>query len=167
MFNSLKINSKAPEFELNGYHNGAVSQFKPEQFLGKWLVLFFYPADWTGTCGSEVEAFEANYSKFVDRNVNVVSCSTDSPYTHQAWAKELGGVSYPMLSDSHHATCIDYNVFIEDAAMALRGTFIIDPEGKLQWYCISSTSIGRSTDEILRTIDALQSGNSCPANWQK
>ncbi len=168
MFNNLKINHKAPEFELSGYFQGTTNQvFKSSDYLGKWIVLFFYPADFTGICGSEVEAFQANLNLFKEKNVEVFSCSTDSVYSHQAWAKQLGGIDYVMLSDSHHATSLDYNVFMDDSAMALRGTFIIDPEGKLKWFCISDMAIGRSTDEVLRIIDALQSGTTCEANWKK
>jgi alkyl hydroperoxide reductase subunit AhpC len=168
MLNNLKINHKAPEFELPAYYQEKTNiTVKSSDFAGKWIVLFFYPADFTGICGSEVEAFQKELKLFEERKVQVIGCSTDSIYSHQEWAKKLGGIDYYMLSDKHHATSIDYNVFVDEAGMSLRGTFIIDPEGNLRWYCISDMSIGRSTEEVLRTLDALQSGQTCMANWKK
>jgi peroxiredoxin 2/4 len=167
MFNILKINSKAPEFDLKGSHNGEFKTYKSSDFLGKWLVLFFYPSDFTTVCPTEVVGFHRAISEFQTRNTEIIGCSVDSVNVHKAWAESLGGVDYPLLADVHHSTCIDYNVFIDDEARALRGTFIIDPEGLLKWYQISDNSVGRSVEEVLRVIDAIQSGKLCPLGWQK
>ena len=167
MFNILKINTKAPIFDLKGSQAGNMKQWKTEDFAGKWLVFFFYPADFTFVCPTEVKAFNELLPQFQAKNCEVVGCSVDSPFVHTAWAESLGGIDYPLLSDVHHTTSIDYNVFVDEDAQTLRGTFILNPEGILKWYCISDNNVGRNVDEILRTVDALQTGLLCPANWKK
>jgi peroxiredoxin 2/4 len=167
MFNSLKINSKAPSFQLKGAQKDVIKEWKTEDFSGKWLVFFFYPADFTFVCPTEVVGFQKALSTFQDMNVEIVGCSVDSPHVHMAWAESLGGIDYPLLSDVHHSTSIDYNVFVDEDAQSLRGTFVINPDGILKWYQISDNSIGRSVEEVLRVVEALQSGKLCPVGWTK
>lgn len=167
MFNVLKIGSQAPEFDLAGCEAGEMKTWKKTDFKGKWLVFFFYPSDFTFVCPTEVVGFHKALSEFSYRNTAIVGCSVDSPFVHKAWAESLGGIDYPLLSDVHHNTCIDYNVFIDEEAKALRGTFVIDPDGVLKWYQISDNAIGRSVEEVVRVIDALQSGKLCQVGWTK
>jgi peroxiredoxin 2/4 len=167
MFNVLKINSKAPLFDLKGSQSGDIKQWKLEDFAGKWVVFFFYPADFTFVCPTEVMGFQELLPEFNKLNCEVVGCSVDSPFVHKAWAESIGGVDFPLLSDVHHSASIDYNVFEEHDAQSLRGTFIISPEGMLKWYCISDNNVGRNVEEVLRTVEALQTGKLCPVNWKK
>ncbi len=167
MFSTLKVGQKAPHFKLKGSLKGEHKVWDLSELHGKWVVFFFYPADFTFVCPTEVQGFHKQIQDFRDKNVEVLGCSVDSPFVHDAWAESLGGVDYPLLSDVHHTACMDYNVYLEDEAEALRGTFIIDPEGILKWYQISDNNVGRSVEEILRVIDALQSGKLCPVDWHK
>ena len=166
MFTQLKVGSYAPKFKLKGSLGSEIKDFNLDDYKGKWVVFFFYPADFTFVCPTEVKGFQANLKQFEDKDSVVLGCSVDSPHVHMAWQETLGGIDYPLLSDSHHTVSIDYNVFLEDEAMTLRGTFIIDPEGVLKWYQISDNNVGRSVDEILRTLEALQSGKLCPVDWK-
>ncbi len=167
MFNTLKINHKAPEFDLKGSQSQILGSWKLSDWSGKWVVFFFYPADFTFICPTEVVGFQQNLKEFEVRNTQVVGCSTDSEYVHAAWSETLGGIDFPLLSDVHHTTSVDYNVLIDEEARALRGTFIVSPEGNLKWYQISDNNVGRSVEEVLRTIDALQAGGLCPVGWKK
>jgi peroxiredoxin (alkyl hydroperoxide reductase subunit C) len=166
MFNTLKVGKKAPHFKLQGAAKGEIGEWDLKDMVGKWVVFFFYPADFTFVCPTEVKGFQAKLDEFEKRNTQVLGCSVDSPFVHKAWAESLGGIDYPLLSDVHHTTSIDYNVFVDEDAQALRGTFIIDPEGTLRWYQVSDNNVGRSVDEVLRVVDALQSGKQCPVDWK-
>ncbi len=163
----LKIGEAAPDFELDGVAGGKDGKWKLSDMKGKWVVLFFYPADYTFVCPTEVKGFQDNLKSFEKKGVEVLGCSVDSQFVHKAWAESLGGVDYPLLADVHHTTCWDYNVYIEEDAQALRGTFIINPDGVLKWYQVSDNSVGRSVGEVLRTIDALQTDKLCPVNWKE
>ncbi len=165
MFNTLKVGHKAPDFKLKGAKSGELGEWNLSEFKGKWTVFFFYPADFTFVCPTEVKSFQANLKKFEEKNAVVLGCSVDSPHVHLAWAESLGGIDYPLLSDVHHSTSIDYNVYVEEDALTLRGTFVIDPEGILKWYQISDNNIGRNVDEVLRVLSALQTEKLCPAEW--
>jgi peroxiredoxin 2/4 len=167
MFSELKVGQPAPEFGLKGALKGEISQFNLSDFKGKWVVFFFYPADFTFVCPTEVVGFQKKLEEFEKRDCQVLGCSTDSPFVHIAWAESLGGLDYPLLSDVHHTTSIDYNVFLDEEAVALRGTFVINPEGILKWYQISDNNVGRSVDEVLRVLDALRSGKLCPVDWKE
>lgn len=169
MFSALKIGHNAPDFELEGYANGSFGKWKLSDLKGKWVVLFFYPADFTFVCPTEVKAFDEMLPQFRAINTEVLGCSVDSKFVHKAWVeKELKLTNgLPLLADIHHSASIDYNVYVEEEAQSLRGTFIIDSEGKLRWYQISDNNIGRNSEEVLRVVEALQSGGLCPANWKK
>jgi peroxiredoxin 2/4 len=167
MFSTLKIGQPAPNFKLKGAFKDEIQHYDLADYRGKWVVYFFYPADFTFICPTEVTGFSAMLNEFKDRNVELLGCSVDSPHVHMAWAKSLGGVNYPLLSDVHHTASMDYNIYNESEAQSLRGTFIIDPEGNLKWYQISDNNVGRSVTEVLRVIDALLTGEKCPVDWKK
>jgi peroxiredoxin 2/4 len=166
MFSNLKVGQKAPNFKLKGVAGGKEAVWDLSELKGKWVVFFFYPADFTFICPTEVKGFQAHLKDFQDKNVEVLGCSVDSHHVHLAWAESLGGIDFPLLSDVHHTVSMDYNVYLEEDAQALRGTFIIDPEGVLKWYQISDNNVGRSVDEVLRVVDALQTGKLCPVDWK-
>jgi peroxiredoxin (alkyl hydroperoxide reductase subunit C) len=167
MFTTLKVGHPAPNFKLKGVSSDVEGVWDLSEMRGKWVIFFFYPADFTFVCPTEVKGFQAKLPEFKKRNAEVIGCSVDSHHVHRAWAESLGGIDYPLLADVHHTTSIDYNVFIEEDAQALRGTFIIDPDGILKWYQISDNNVGRSVDEVLRVLEALQTGKLCPVNWKE
>jgi len=164
----------APDFEMetalgNGKDFGKVSL---KDYQGKWLVLFFYPLDFTFVCPTEITALSDRYEEFHQRNCDIIGVSTDSKYSHRAWintprdAGGLGSIRYPLGSDNTHKVSRDYGVLIEESGVALRGLFIIDPNGELKYQVVHHNDIGRSVDETLRVLQALQAGGQCPANWK-
>ena len=162
----LQIGDKAPDFILKGYFKTKVKDYSLKEFKGKWVLLFFYPADFSYVCPTEIISLNSHVDDFKKTNSVVLGISVDSIYAHQKWAEELGGLDIVLLSDFHKRTSRDYNVLIEDAGMSLRGTFIIDPEGNIRYLLVTDNNVGRSTEEILRVISALQTGKMCPADWQ-
>lgn len=160
------IGTSAPEFRLEGVLHDTMSWTALSDFKGKWVVLFFYPLDFTFVCPTEVKGFQSRVADFTKLNAAIVGCSVDSVHSHKAWIKELGGLDYPLLSDFHKKVAGDYGVLIEDEGVALRATFIIDPEGIIKWASMSDNSVGRSVDETLRVLAALQTGDLCPVNWE-
>lgn len=141
-------------------------------YRGKWLVLFFYPLDFTFVCPTEITALSDRYEEFHDLDAEVLGVSIDSIYSHLAWmstprnANGLGEMHYALASDITKEVARNYGVLIEDKGIALRGLFIIDPNGVLQYAVINSLNIGRSTDETLRILQALQTGGLCPSDWK-
>ena len=162
----LQIGDKAQDFILKGYFKNKVKDYSLKEFKGKWIVLFFYPADFTYVCPTEITSLSSRADDFKKINSVVLGISVDSVYAHQKWAEELGGLDMVLLSDFHKRTSRDYNLLLEDEGTALRGTFIIDPEGNIKYNSTISENVGRSTDELLRVLSALQTGKMCPANWQ-
>jgi alkyl hydroperoxide reductase subunit AhpC len=172
------VGNPAPAFEGMAYLKAWESEaggdplgFKGislDDYRGKWLVFFFYPLDFTFVCPTEITAFNDRLDEFKSRKAEVLGCSIDSQFVHKAWVESgaLGDLKYPLLADLDHMISADYGVLTEDG-FALRGLFIIDPEGKLQYSVVHNTDIGRSVDETLRVLDALQCGGLCPANWSK
>ncbi|WP_144513803.1 peroxiredoxin [Bacillus sp. FJAT-22090] len=138
----------------------------------KWTVLFFYPMDFTFVCPTEITAMSDRYDEFEDLDAEVIGVSTDTIHTHLAWintAREdngLGELKYPLAADTNHAVARDYGVLIEEEGIALRGLFIINPEGEMQYQTVFHNNIGRDVDETLRVLQALQTGGLCPANWR-
>jgi peroxiredoxin (alkyl hydroperoxide reductase subunit C) len=168
------VGKKAPDFTMeaaqgNGEDVGKVSL---EDYKGKWLVLFFYPADFTRVCPTEIIAFSDTYEQFAECNTEILGVSTDSVYTHRAWMRTsreqngIGKLNYPLASDLTHKVACDYGVLIKERGVAQRGLFIIDPEGTVQYQMITESRVGRSVDETLRVLQALQAGGMCPANWK-
>jgi alkyl hydroperoxide reductase subunit AhpC len=137
-------------------------------YRGKWLVLFFYPADFTFVCPTEIKGFNEELARFQALGAEVVGASVDSKFSHLAWIKSgaLGNLKYPLLADFNKVTARRYGILDEKRGVALRGLFIIDPQGVMQYMVVHNTDVGRSIDETLRVIEALQTGSQCPLNWK-
>ncbi|MGH7279631.1 MAG: peroxiredoxin [Candidatus Rokuibacteriota bacterium] len=141
-------------------------------YRGKWLVLFFYPADFTFVCPTEVTAMSDRYDEFNELGAEVLGVSTDTVFSHRAWIQTprekngVGDLAYPLAADVTKQVAREYGVLVETEGVALRGLFIIDPRGVLQYAVVNSLNIGRSVDETLRILQALQTGGLCPADWR-
>ncbi len=141
-------------------------------YKGKYLILFFYPLDFTFVCPTELKAFDTRYDEFKKAGAEVVAVSTDSVFSHRAWISTgedkggLGSLRYVLASDITKDVSRDYGVLMEDQGIALRGLFIIDPEGILQYQVVHSLNIGRSVDESLRVLEAIKTGGLCAADWK-
>lgn len=174
---SAVIGKPAPTFKKQAVVEGLFEEISLEQYKGKWVVLAFVPMAFTFVCPTEIIAYDKRLKEFEQRGAVVLYTSTDSEYTLNAWNNAatsdggLGGVALPLVSDANHSLSRDYGVLIEDAGIALRGTFIIDPQGVLQQVTINNAPVGRNVDETLRLLDAFQfvaeNGEVCPAGWQK
>ncbi len=164
----LQVGQKAPEFDEEAYVNGQTKRIKSGDFKGKWIVLFFYPLDFTFVCPTEIRGFQKSHSEFEKLNAVVVGCSTDSVHSHKAWfERDMPDVKFPILGDTAHRVSRDYEVLIEDEGIALRGTFIIDPDGILKYQVVSDLNVGRSVQETIRVLKALQTGGLCPVEWNE
>src|SRR3989338_6871951 len=162
----IHINEQAPDFRLEGYHNGKLKHFGLKDFKDKWLVVFFYPLDFTFVCPTEIREFSKRHKEFQKAGAEIVGVSVDSVHSHKAWVEgDLGKITYPLLSDFHKKMSRDYEVLDEEAGTAQRGTFIVDPVGKVRYIVISDDDVGRSVDETLRVVQALQTGKLCPVEW--
>jgi peroxiredoxin (alkyl hydroperoxide reductase subunit C) len=169
------VGKQAPRFEMDAVlankEFGKVSldeNIKNE----KWTILFFYPMDFTFVCPTEITALSDRYDEFEDLDSEVIGVSTDTIHTHLAWIKTdrkengLGGLKYSIAADTNHVVSREYGVLIEEEGIALRGLFIISPEGELMYSVVNHNNIGRDVDETLRVLQALQTGGLCPANWK-
>jgi len=176
----MLVGKKAPEFVANAVVNGEIqNEFSLEQYLGKkYVLLFFYPKDFTFVCPTELIGFQNALGEFEKRNTAVVGCSTDSEFCHWAWAntpKEQGGiqgVTYPLVADINKSVAASYDVLAEDGdRVAYRGLFLIDKEGIIRHMLVNDMPLGRSIDEAIRIVDALQHfeqfGEVCPMGWHK
>ena len=171
----IQINKKVPEFTAKAYYNDEEVEVKISDFRGKWLVMIFYPADFTFICPTELEEAAEYYSEFKKLDAEIISISTDKVETHKAWhdtSPAIKKVEYPMLADPTGKISREFGVYIEDEGMALRGTFIIDPKGILKTMEVHENSIGRSTAELLRKLKAAifvskHPGKVCPASWDE
>ncbi len=169
-----KVGQAAPDFDMPSTKNieKLNENVKLSDYRGQWLVLLFYPLDFTFVCPTELTAFSDRYEDFEGIGAAVVGVSTDSVHSHRAWLKtprDKGGVEglrYPLASDITKSVARDYGVLIEDKGVALRGLFVIDPEGTLRYAVIHDLNVGRSADETLRVIQALQTGGLCQADWR-
>jgi len=189
---SVLVGKKAPSFSATAVvNNQIVENFSLEQFIGeKYVVLFFYPKDFTFVCPTELHRFQEEIEEFKSRNVEVVGCSTDSEFSHFAWLNTpknkggIEGVSYPLVADINKTISEDYDVLageatvdedgnfeVEGEMVAYRGLFLIDLEGKVRHQVVNDMPLGRSIRECLRVIDALQHfeahGEVCPMDWEK
>lgn len=167
MSTTLKVGTLAPDFKATAFVGG---EFKPvglKDYQGKWVCLFFYPLDFTFVCPTEIRTFGEKDAEFKELGCQVLACSTDSEFSHKAWfERDLKDVKYPVLADTAHQISRDYGVLLEEKGIALRGTFLIDPKGTLQWMSVNALGVGRSVEEVLRTLRALQTGELCPAEWR-
>jgi peroxiredoxin (alkyl hydroperoxide reductase subunit C) len=170
----LQVGKKAPDFDMPSTLdlNKLSQNVKLTDYKGKWLILFFYPLDFTFVCPTEIKAFSDRYDDMKKAGAEVVAVSTDSVFSHKAWIQTpsekggLGTISYPLASDITKEVSRDYGVLIEDKGIALRGLFVIDPDGILQYQVVHSLNIGRSVDETLRVLEALKTGGLCAADWK-
>jgi len=176
---SVLVGKQAPEFTAAAVMaDGSINDnFSLSDYSGKYVVLFFYPLDFTFVCPSELIAFDHRIKEFEARGVQVVGCSIDSQFTHSAWRNTavndggIGEVAYPLVADVKHEICQAYDVEFADAGVAFRGSFLIDKEGGVMHQVVNHLPLGRNIDEMLRMIDALQfheeHGEVCPAGWNK
>ncbi len=168
------VGHPAPDFTMASTKNieTLADPVKLADYKGKWLVLVFYPLDFTFVCPTELRGFNDRYEEFKKLGAEIVGVSIDSVHTHRAWLRApkdqggLGDLRFPLASDITHSVSKDYGVFIESAGHSLRGTFIIDPKGYLRSSVINDTDVGRSVDETLRTVQAFQTGGLCPIDWK-
>ncbi len=152
--------------DVDAYKAGEFTTVSLGDYAGKWLVLFFYPRDFTFVCPTEIREFAKMESQFTAANCAILACSTDSKHSHKNWfEKDLVEVKYPVLADTTQEVARAYGVLDSDGA-AQRGTFIIDPTGIVRWMMVSDNSVGRSVKEVLRAVQALQTGELCPAEWE-
>ena len=171
------VSEKAPDFTADAFVNGEFKKVSLSDYKGKKVVLFFYPLDFTFVCPTEILAFTDHLEEFKKRNTEVIGVSVDSQFTHHAWAqvdrKEGGikGVNYALVSDLSKNIARTYGVLLEGPGIALRGLFIINKDGVLKHSTINHLDLGRSIDEVLRLLDAVdfseEHGEVCPANWKK
>ena len=170
----VKVGQKIVDFELDAYQNDDVKKIKLSEYAGKWLVLFFYPADFTFVCPTELEEAALLYEEFKKAGAEILSVSTDTVYVHKAWhdvSPAIKKIHFPMLADPTGKLCREFGTYIEEAGLSYRGTFIIDPDGVLKAADIHDNSIGRSAREILRRVQAAKfvrehKGEVCPASWE-
>ncbi len=168
------INKKLLDFNVQAYHNGEFKSVSTEDVLGKWSVFFFYPADFTFVCPTELGDLADSYAQFQEIGCEIYSVSTDTHFVHKAWAdttETIGKIKYPMLADPTGALTRFFDVMIEEEGIALRGTFILNPEGEIKAYEVHDNGIGRNVDELLRKLQAAQfvaahGDQVCPAKWQ-
>jgi len=170
----LGIGSKFPAFKLTGVVgndvNSAFKDFDGRGFAGKWLVVFFWPKDFTFVCPTEIAGFGKLNRDFADRDAQILGVSTDSEFVHLAWRKdreELRALPFPMLSDIKRELSGALGVLDPEAGVAQRATYIVDPEGVIRFVYVTDLNVGRSPDEVLRVLDGLQTDELCPCNWQK
>ncbi|MBL8602022.1 MAG: peroxiredoxin [Myxococcales bacterium] len=170
----LTVGDRLPSFSLQA----AVSLEKGKEFTqitdksyeGKWLVLFAWPMDFTFICPTEIAEFGKNNKNFSDRDAQVLGFSTDSHFVHHAWRthhEDLRGLPFPMLADVKHELSNGLGILHKTDGVCLRATFIVDPQGVIRWASVNDLSVGRSVPEVLRVLDALQTDELCPCNWQK
>jgi alkyl hydroperoxide reductase subunit AhpC len=162
----VTMGSKAPEFKLQGVYGGKIADYTLQSFPGKWLVLFFYPADFTFICPTEVTGFSKFAKDFRAEEAEVLGASVDPIETHRSWIDELGGVDYPLLSDVDKKTSRDYGVLVEKEGVSARATFILNPAREVNYLTVSHMNVGRSVEETLRVLKALRTGRLCPADWR-
>ncbi len=163
----LQIGSPAPSFNMEGYFKGDKKHYSLSDYEGKWTVLFFYPLDFTFVCPTELVELSKRHDEFEKVNAQVLGVSVDSVYSHEAWLKELGDFNYPLLSDITKKVSKQYRVLLKEEGVSLRGAFIIDPNGILKCYMVNDLAVGRNVDELIRLIQAFQTGDLCPVGWNK
>ncbi|TDT46042.1 peroxiredoxin [Fonticella tunisiensis] len=163
------VGRKAPHFEMKAV-SGDGEKFitvNLEDYKGKWLVMFFYPLDFTFVCPTEITGYSKRYEEFKKMGAELLAVSTDSEHSHKAWIKgDLGRLNFPLASDFTKTVARNYGVLVEEDGVALRGLFIIDPEGVVKYSVVHDLNVGRSIDETLRVLAALKNGGLCPIDWQ-
>jgi len=169
------INTQIKPFKATAFHDGEFIEVTDESVKGKWSVFFFYPADFTFVCPTELGDLADHYAEFQKMGVEIYGVSTDTHFTHKAWhdsSDTIRKVRYPLVGDPTHALSRNFEVLIEEAGIADRGTFVVDPEGRIQVLEITAGGIGRDAAELLRKVKAAQyvaahPGEVCPAKWKE
>ncbi len=173
------VGKPAPDFSVGGYYKGKFEDYTLKSFNGKWVYLLFYPLDYTFVCPTEVLSFSKHAAEFSERGCQVLGVSVDSKFVHKAWVESkteeggLGGsLGYPLLADLNKTMSRSYGVLEENAGVALRGSFLIDPKGTIMHSVVNNLPVGRSAVEALRTLKAFQyvtshEGEVCPADWDE
>jgi peroxiredoxin len=172
-FHMSLINTEVKPFAATAYHNGKFVPVTQEDLKGKWSIVFFYPADFTFVCPTELGDLADNYAEFQKLGVEIYGVSTDTHFTHKAWhdtSDTIGKVQYPLVGDPTGAITRNFDVMIEEEGLALRGTFVINPEGQIKLCEVHDNGIGRDAKELLRKVQAAQyvanhPGEVCPAKW--
>ncbi|MCE1171694.1 MAG: peroxiredoxin [Azovibrio sp.] len=175
---AVLVGKQAPDFTATAvFGDNQIKDLKLSDYRGKYVVMFFYPLDFTFVCPSELIAFDHRLDEFKKRNVEVIGVSIDSQFTHLAWKNTpvekggIGQVQYPMVADVKHEICRAYDVEFDAAGVAFRGSFLIDKSGVVRHQVVNDLPLGRNVDEMIRMVDALQfteeHGEVCPAGWQK
>ncbi len=173
---TIRVGQQAPDFTATAVFDQEFQKVQLSQYRGQYVVLFFYPLDFTFVCPTEITAFSDRYEEFSSKNTEVLGVSVDSEYSHLAWlqtdreAGGLGDIAYPLISDLNKTIAKDYNVLDEGAGVAVRGLFIIDPDGIIMHATVNNLPVGRNVDETLRVLQAFQHIRShpdevCPADW--
>lgn len=168
------INKEVSEFKAKAFQNAQIFDVSKKDILGKWSVFFFYPADFTFVCPTELEDLAAKYEDFKNAGCEIYSVSCDTAFVHKAWhdaSEKIRKIAYPMLADPTHALSRDFEVYIETDGVAERGTFIVNPEGRIAAYEVSAGNVGRNADELFRKLQACQfvhehGDQVCPAKWR-
>ncbi len=173
----VKVGRKVDNFSAPAYdpRSGEFTTVSLQENMDKglWTILFFWPKDFTFVCPTEIIGFSDRADEFEKEGAAIFGVSTDTTHVHQAWTKleanegGIGKVNFPLVQDASHALSEAFGILIEEEGVALRGTFMISPEGVLEHSTINSLNVGRSVDESLRTLQALQAGGLCPMNWKK
>lgn len=172
----ITIGQQFPDFEKTA----TVSLTKGSEFetitheqhraAGKWMVMFWYPKDFTFVCPTEIAEFNRNYDEFRDRDTVVYAASTDSEYVHLAWRRDhedLRDLRFPMIADTSKSLAESLGILEPNERVAYRATFIVDPDGTVQWVSVYGLNVGRNVSEVIRTLDALQTDELCPCNWER
>ena len=170
----IKINEFAPYFEGDALIDGKIKKINLNEFKGKWLILFFYPADFTFVCPTELGELADKYEQIKSMIAEIISISTDTVFVHKAWhdsSDTIKKIKYPMLADPTHKICKEYETYIENEGLSQRATFLINPEGIIKAFEFHSNDIGRSSEELIRKLQAAKfisenNGNVCPMNWK-
>ena len=170
----LSIGQRFPDFSLTGVVSNDVTSafqtFNGQSFPGKWLVVFFWPKDFTFVCPTEIAAFGRLEKAFQERDAQVLGASIDSEFVHLAWRtekQELRTLPFPMLSDIKRQLSMRLGILDAEAGVAQRATFIVDPQGVIRFVYVTDLNVGRSPEEVLRVLDALQTDELCPCNWKQ
>ncbi|MFC2991831.1 alkyl hydroperoxide reductase subunit C [Halomonas tibetensis] len=169
------LNTEVKPFKATAYHNGEFVDVTEENLKGQWNIFFFYPADFTFVCPTELGDLQDKYAELKKMGVEVYSVSTDTHFTHKAWhdsSETIGKLTYPMLADPTLRISRNFEVLIEEAGLADRGTFVVDPDGKIQIVELNAGNIGRNAEELLRKVKAAQyvranPNEVCPAKWEE
>jgi peroxiredoxin (alkyl hydroperoxide reductase subunit C) len=169
--NTTLVGQRAPAWRGTAYHNGEEVSISSQDFQGRWYVLYWYPLDFTFVCPTEIRGFQALLDDFSKEGVSLVGASTDSYHSHKAWFADRKtfpqAITHPVVADTNHSVSRAFGVLKEDEGIAYRATIVIDDQGIVRSVGINDLSVGRNPEEVLRTVQALQSGGLCGADWKK